>query len=193
MLLRKKHTLKGPNNPAKLQYAYMNDELVDQVNPDNQVVRTISKLEAHRKGWLHRTVIAEVTDAFGNIILVRQAPDRQDPGQYVCPVGGHVKSGESILDALTRESMEEIGTSNFSLTAVDEFIYERHVIGRHENHFFIVFSLEVDPAEIILGPESVSYRSFTPLQLKQALTQTPEIFGASYIALLKRCHPQLLS
>lgn len=168
------------------------DELVDRVDNEDTILGTVLKHEAHLHGWLHRTVIAEVRDRTGNIILVRQADDRQDAGQYVCPVGGHVKAGESNLAALKRETFEEIGLSSFSHRLVDHFIYDRHVIGRHENHLFIIFQLIVDPAEIILGPESVDFRIFSVPELKTAQQRTPEIFGESYLALINHTFPELL-
>jgi len=32
--------------------------------------------------------------------MVKQASDKQDAGQYVSPVGGHVTSGETDIEAL---------------------------------------------------------------------------------------------
>jgi isopentenyl-diphosphate delta-isomerase len=168
------------------------DEVVDLVDPDNQPLRPVSKHAAHREGWLHRTVIGEVRDLQGNIVLVRQAADRQDAGQFVVPVGGHVRAGESEDTALEREAFEEIGLTGLSYRLLGRFIYERHVIGRHENHYFITYQIVLDPTQIVLGPEAVEHRSFAPAELKTALAQTPELFGASYIVLLERYFPSLL-
>jgi isopentenyl-diphosphate delta-isomerase len=171
---------------------HMTDEIVDLVDAQNISIRPISKHEAHIHGWLHRTILAEALDSSGNIILVRQAADRQDAGQYVCPVGGHIRSGETNLQALRREAKEEIGIDTFSYHYFNRFIYERHVIGRHENHFFIIYQIIIDPSQIILGPESTHYRVFTPIELKQALHDTPKEFGASYFVLLEKYFPELL-
>ncbi len=168
------------------------DETVDLVDTENRPVRPISKHEAHRQGWLHRTVIGEVRDPQGNIVLVRQAADRQDAGQFVAPVGGHVRAGESEDDALRRETLEEIGLTGLSYRLLGRFIYERHVIGRHENHYFIVYQITADPAAIVLGPESVEHRTFTPAELKTALISTPESFGPSYFVLLEKYFRDLL-
>ena len=172
---------------------HVHDEMIDVVDSRNLTTGMVSKHAAHRDGLLHRTVIGEVRDHAGNIVLVRQAHDRQDAGKFVVPVGGHVKSGETEEAALMRETFEEIGLSNFKFTFLDRFIYERHVIGRHENHYFIIYQIIADPNKFILGPEAVEHRTFTVSELKNALKNTPEIFGASYFALLGRCFPELLS
>ena len=168
------------------------DEMIDIVDKQNQVVRRDSKHAAHRHGWLHRTVLAAVRDPDGNIVLVRQASDRQDPGQFVVPVGGHVKAGETSEQALLREAQEEIGLPGVEHIFLDQFIYDRKVIGRHENHLFIVFQIVADPAHFVLGPEAVEHRSFSVPELKMALKNTPEMFGGSYHVLLQHFAPRIL-
>jgi 8-oxo-dGTP pyrophosphatase MutT (NUDIX family) len=168
------------------------DEIVDIVDQDNQILRQATKLEAHKHGWLHRTVLAEVRDPEGRIVLVEQASDRQDPGQYVCPVGGHVRTGETEEEALDRETEEEIGMRNVPHQLQGRLIYDRKVLGRQENHFFIVYMLTCDPAQFSLGDEAVGYKTFTPAELKQAILDTPQMFGPPQLFLLKQFHPELL-
>lgn len=97
-------------------------EIVDIVNEHDQVTGQISKQEAHQQGLLHRCVIAEVIDSQGNWKLVKQASDRQDAGQYVSPVGGHVQAGEDPDDALNREAFEEMGLTDGDAF---HFVWER--------------------------------------------------------------------
>jgi 8-oxo-dGTP pyrophosphatase MutT (NUDIX family) len=87
----------------------MDEELVDVVDESGNVLRQELKTEAHKHGWLHKTAIGYLK--YGeDWALVRQAADRQDAGQLVAPVGGHIKAGESDVDGLLRECEEEIGT-----------------------------------------------------------------------------------
>jgi isopentenyl-diphosphate delta-isomerase len=87
-------------------------ELVDIVDENNIVIRQMSKSQAHQQGLLHRTVISEIINSKGQWLLVKQAGDKQDPGQYVSPVGGHIKAGEAELEALAREAHEETGITD---------------------------------------------------------------------------------
>ncbi len=166
-------------------------EQVDIVDEQDNVLYSTSKQEAHEKGLLHRTVISEVKDSQGRWLLVKQSADRQDGGQYVSPVGGHVKAGESAEDALKREAMEEIGLKDFKYTYTGKKIFYRDVIGRHENHYYIMYEIHSDE-KLTLNHESVGYEAFTEEQLKQELKDKPEKFGAAFIFVLKTFYPALL-
>jgi isopentenyl-diphosphate delta-isomerase len=170
----------------------MSEEIIDIVDLDRTVLYPVAKSEAHRKGLLHRTVIAQIHDKQGNWLLVKQASDRQDAGQYVSPVGGHVKSGESDEEALRRETLEEVGLAGFGHELVGRFVFERKVIGRHENHYFIVYRITTDN-ELVLNHEAVSYKAFSQDELKQAIKKTPHLFGGAFFALLEQFYPEMLA
>lgn len=166
------------------------DEHVDIIDDTGAVKHTAPKSEAHANGWLHPTVIAYVRH--GDIWkLVRQTPDRQDAGQLVAPVGGHVKAGEAAIDALKRETLEEIGIRTFSHTLKGRARFHRHILGRNENHLFIVY--EITPhEEIVLGDEADAIESFTTSQLQQALVATPERFGDALYFACEKFYPHIL-
>ena len=164
--------------------------MVDIVDRSGSTLRQALKTEAHIHGWLHKTVIGYLRqdDKWG---LVRQSSDRQDAGQLVAPVGGHVQAGESEVDALLRESDEEIGTRNISYTEIGRAIFHRQVIGRDENHLFVVYEISTrDP--IILGDEAESIELFTLDELKLGLEKHPDHFGDSYYFLLEKFYPDTL-
>ncbi len=160
-------------------------EMVDVVNENDEVTGQADKREAHAKGLLHRTVISEVKNGKGEWLLVKQAGDRQDAGQYVSPVGGHVRAGEPVEDALRREAMEEVGLSDFMFSYIGKDIFNRTVLGRRENHLFILFELQSDAAPV-LNAESDSCRWFTTQELKRELKDHPELFGDAFHFVVKR-------
>lgn len=167
-------------------------EYVDIVNKKCRAIFSISKEEAHKKGLLHMTVIAEVINSKGEWTLVKQAGNRQDAGQYVSPVGGHVRSGESLEDALKREAKEEMGIENFTYKYIGKKIYNREVLGRKENHYFILYEIHSDE-EPTLNNESISYDRFTTERLKDELKNNPKKFGAAYHFVVETFYPQLNS
>jgi isopentenyl-diphosphate delta-isomerase len=167
------------------------DEMIDIVDPEGTVLYSVAKSEAHAKGLLHRTVVAEVRNSKGEWLLVKQSPDKQDAGQYVVPVGGHVAAGETDTEALVREVFEEIGLKDFSHELVGKCIFERHVIGRHENHYFVIFRITSDE-DLVLNHESVEYVTFSEDELKQHLLEAPHQFGNAFFALLEQFYPHML-
>lgn len=170
----------------------MAEEIVDIVDINCAVLDSIPKSLAHERGLLHRTVIGEVRRPNGDWVLVKQSGDRQDAGQYVSPVGGHAKAGESDEEALARETLEEIGLTTFDSEFVGKFVFERKVLGRHENHYFIVYKITTDQ-DLLLGDEAVAYEIFPEDQLKDLLAAQPEMFGGAFFALLKQFYPHLLT
>lgn len=170
----------------------MEAEMVDIVGQNDNVLFSTSKQNAHKAGLLHRTIIAELRDTQGKWILVKQASDRQDAGQYVSPVGGHVRAGESEIEALIREASEELRLKDFKYKYVGKAIYNRHVLKRQENHYFILYEIFSDKKPR-LNHESVSYKSFTEKELRKCLENTPEKLGASFLFILEKFYPHLKS
>ncbi len=168
----------------------MADELVDIVDDKGNVLRQALKSEAHEHGWLHKTVIGGVITDDG-IALVRQSSDRQDAGQLVMPIGGHVKAGESDEDALLRESEEEIGTRDIAYELVGMRRFHREVLGRDENHLFVIYKVWVH-GEVVLGSEADTYETFTIDELKAHLEQKPGDFGDAYYFELEHFYPEYL-
>lgn len=158
----------------------MTDELVDVIDEEGKILKTVAKGYAHTEGLLHKTVIADVIDSEGRWLVIKQSASRQDPGQYVSPVGGHVSAGETVEEALRREAAEEIGLeSDFEYVYVGEAVFNRHVLNRQENHLFVVYRIHGD-IKPVLNDESDSYEYFTETELKNLLKDHPEQFGAPF-------------
>lgn len=166
-------------------------ESVDVVDNNDNVLYQVTKQQAHQKGLLHRTVISEIRDSQGNWILMKQASDRQDAGKYVSPVGGHVRAGETEDEALIREALEEAGLEDFTFKLIGKVIFNRFVIGRQENHYFILYEIYSDK-KIILNHESESYRVFSEEELKEELDKNPGIFGEAFHFVVKTFYSGLL-
>lgn len=165
--------------------------MVDIVDENNAILYQTTKSEAHKKGLLHRTVIAELKNSRGEWILVQQAADRQDAGQLVSPMGGHAIAGETEENAMKREVLEEMGLTDFKYHYVGKTIFRRTVLGRDENHYFILFETFTD-VEPSISHESVGYKSFTEEELKRALKERPAEFGAAFHFVVKEFYPKLL-
>lgn len=170
----------------------MDVEIVDIVDKNNKVLFQATKTKAHKEGFLHQTVISEVIDSQGNWLLVKQSSSRQDPGQYVSPVGGHVRAGESLEKALKREAKEELGLSDFKFKYKGKCIFNRPVKKHLENHYFLVYEIYSD-GKPILNEESESYRKFTVKELKKLLKSSPRLFGDAFHMVVENIFPYLKS
>lgn len=168
----------------------MADELIGIIDEKGHVIKQAMKTEAHKHGWMHKTVIGCVRKN-GRILMVEQASDRQDAGQLVNPVGGHVAAGESEDEAFLRECEEEIGTRNVEFKLLGRSLFHRHVIGRDEKHLFIVYELTTDD-ELVLNHEAVSVESFSEDEFRDALEKEPERFGDALYFVLEKFYTHLL-
>jgi 8-oxo-dGTP pyrophosphatase MutT (NUDIX family) len=170
------------------------EEMIDVVDESGAVVNTVLKTVAHEKGLLHKTVIGEIVDSQGRWMLVTPAGHKQDAGQYVSPMGGHVQAGESEVDALKREIAEEVGlTGDFKYEYVGRAIFNRTVLGRKENHFFVVYKVFADHDNPVFNDELVGHRWFTEDELKKELKDHPEKFGGAFHFVVQNIFPHLLS
>ncbi len=166
------------------------DEQIDIIDEANQIVSTTGKSIAHRDGLLHRIVIGELVNSKGKYCFVRQASDRQDAGQFVSPIGGHVGAGESVDNALIRECQEECGFTPDSFEFIGKTIYNREVIGRKENHLFLVYIIHTDE-DPILNHESVEFKWFSVKDIQSTLASSPQTFGAAWHHVFKNIFPQI--
>lgn len=166
-------------------------ENVDIVNDRNEVLQQMSKIEAHEKGLLHRCVIAEVKNTKGEWLLVKQSPNRQDAGQYVSPVGGHVIAGETPTHALIRETMEELGIVATTYKYIGSKIFNRSTRGKLENHLFMLYEITSDEMPV-LNEESDSFAYFSEEKITQTTQNASKIFGAAFLFILQEFYPNLI-
>jgi isopentenyl-diphosphate Delta-isomerase len=168
----------------------ISEEKVDIIDENNLVLYQTLKADAHKQGLLHRIILVEVINSKGEYLLVKQASDRQDPNKYVSPVGGHIKSGESEIDALRRETLEESGIKEFTYKYIGRAIYNREVNNRKENHMFILYEIYANENPI-LNQESVGYKWFSQNELKSSMKNKPEIFGDAWFFAARAFYPEL--
>ena len=167
------------------------EEMIDIVDDELNILYQTSKAEAHKKGLLHKCVIGEVINSKGEIMLIKPYSHKQDAGQFVSPMGGHVVAGESSEEALRREVMEELGISKFEYKFKGRGIFNRYVLGRHENHYFLLYEAFTD-AEPVLGDEAESFERFTIQELKNRLKANRKEFGEAYLFIVRKFYPELL-
>lgn len=92
----------GKANPIK--------EMVVLVNPQDQEVGSMEKMEAHRKGVLHRAFSFFIFNSQGEWLLQQRAFEKyHSGGLWTNACCSHPRRGEAPAQAATRRLREELG------------------------------------------------------------------------------------
>lgn len=98
------------------------------VDEKDNVLGTVSRKEAHKKGLLHRIIGIIILNDKDEILLQKRSINKDTfPGLYTISASGHVDSGENYDQAAQREMQEELGI-NTKLTFI------KTVINDHPEH-----------------------------------------------------------
>jgi isopentenyl-diphosphate delta-isomerase len=116
-------------------------EKVILVDEGDNAIGTMEKMEAHRKGMLHRAFSVILFNADGEMLLQRRAAKKyHSGGLWTNTCCSHPLPNESTRDASRRRLMEEMGI-NLQPTFAFKFIYKTdldHDLVEHEyDHVYI--------------------------------------------------------
>jgi isopentenyldiphosphate isomerase len=118
-------------------------EILPLVEPGGLVYGQASRAYCHSGSHvLHPVVHLHIIDQYSQVYLQRRSlSKRLLPGYWDTAVGGHVSYGESILEALFRETAEEIGLTAFNPVALGAYIWETE----RDNEYVFVHALVGHP------------------------------------------------
>ena len=95
---------------------------------------------------LHPVVHVHIIDRMSRIYLQKRSMQKEiQPGKWDTAVGGHVSYGEVILEAVYRESSEELGLVDFHPIHILTYEFESSVEKEMVNVFAAVGSYELTP------------------------------------------------
>lgn len=103
---------------------------------------------------LHPVVHLHIIDRFSRIYLQKRPDTKKiQPGKWDTAVGGHVSYGEHLLEALYRESYEELRFNQFNPIHLLSYEFESEVERELINVYAAVgaFELTPDPDELAGG------------------------------------------
>ncbi len=130
-------------------------EFVVLVDPDDQPLGKMEKMEAHVKGILHRAFSAFIFNDRDELMLQQRALSKyHSPGLWTNTCCSHPRDGESLEAAVHRRLKEEMGF-DCDIEKAFHFTYKADVgqgLTEHEfDHVFIGNSNqhpEINPAEV---------------------------------------------
>ncbi|MFI3332132.1 MAG: NUDIX domain-containing protein [Rikenellaceae bacterium] len=128
-------------------------EIFPVVDPYGNTIGSATRAECHSGSMLlHPVVHLHLFNSQGELYL-QHRPAWKDiqPNRWDSGVGGHVDFGEEVIDALFRESREELGIEGFEPRFVCSYVFtserERELI----NIFTTKFDGAVSPTEELDG------------------------------------------
>lgn len=152
------------------------------VNDNDQQTGTMEKLEAHKKGLLHRAFSVFIFNDKGEMLLQQRALDKyHSGGLWTNSCCSHPMPGEAVDAAAHRRLYEEMGF-NCDLHALFRFTYRTEFDnGLIEHEYDHVFTgtyngnINPDPAEVN------AYRFLSTDSISRLLQEQPQQFTSWFI------------
>jgi len=152
-------------------------EEVILVDENDNPIGTMEKMEAHRKGLLHRAFSILVFNSKGQLLLQKRSSKKyHSGGLWTNTCCSHPRPDEDILNALRRKLKQEMGidvTPRFS----HKFIYKTeldHNLTEYEYDHVYVGRYDGEPD--INHDEVEEWRFEDLAQLKESIRKSPEDF-----------------
>ena len=141
----------------------MNINEVILVDERDIAIGVMEKMEAHRKGALHRAFSIFLFNGKGEMLLQRRALAKyHSPGLWTNTCCSHPMQGESVEVAADRRLREEMGMTCTMYKAFD-FIYKAELENDLIEHEFdhVLFGTTNEPP--VINPEEVSEWKWIPV------------------------------
>lgn len=160
------------------------NELLPIVTPDGTVTGSATRGVCHGGSrMLHPVVHLHVFDSAGRLYLqLRPLWKDIQPGKWDTAVGGHVRYGENVNDALHRETSEELGIKVFKAEPLMRYVFESAQERELVNVFATVYDSMIAPSS-----ETSGGRFFTVEEIENSIGKgvfTPN-FEGEYKRLMK--------
>jgi isopentenyl-diphosphate delta-isomerase len=159
----------------------MNDQLerVILVDADDRPLGTAAKLEAHRRGLLHRAFSVLIDDDAGNILLQKRAAAKyHSGGLWTNACCGHPRPGEATAHAAGRRLWEEMGIA-CPLVPLSTLTYRAEVGGGLIEHELVHLYRGVWRGGVRRDPHEAEAHAWHPLSaVRRAAAEAPERFTA---------------
>lgn len=163
--------------------------MVILVDKDDNQIGTMEKMEAHRKGELHRAFSVLVFNAKGEMLLQKRARSKyHSGGLWTNACCSHPVPGESMEDTVKRRVKEEIGIEvkpEFSY----KFLYKTRLdqnLTEHELDY--VFIAEYNDQPVLNSEEAEDWKYVSLQWLRDDVAKNPSKYTHWFKLILD--HPQ---
>jgi len=152
-------------------------EMVILVDPLDNAIGSMEKMEVHEKGLLHRAFSVFIFNSKGEMLLQQRALIKyHSAGLWTNACCSHPRPSEETKAAAERRLKEEMGLQ-LSLSHKDSFTYAAKFDNSLTEHEFDhVFIGETDREPIINPAEVESYKWLLVADVKEKIIAEPEQF-----------------
>jgi len=117
-------------------------EYLDVVNDENEVIDKRPREVVHDKGLPHRTVMFFVRSHDDKILVTKRCENKEFfPGYWSIVLGGHVASGDTYEETVSKEMKEEINTLG-EFKRLGEFVKDIEEETEHVNIYEVYVNKE---------------------------------------------------
>lgn len=170
----------------------MMEEQVILVDKNDQKIGLMPKMEAHQKAVLHRAFSVFVMNDKGQLMLQQRAASKyHSPLLWANTCCSHQRDGESNIEAGKRRLQEEMGFVT-ELKEVFSFIYKAPFDnGLTEHELDHVMVGKYNHAPKINKDEVEDFKWMTPKEVKQDMTEKPEIYTAWFKIIFEKFYEHI--
>jgi len=169
------------------------EEKVILVSETDDQLGLMGKMEAHKKGILHRAFSVFVFNNKGELLLQQRALDKyHSPGLWTNTCCSHQRDGESSLIAGKRRLEEEMGF-HCDLEEVFWFVYSAafdNGLTEHELDHVMVGNYDHDP--VINLQEVASFKWMSLDKVKQDIAEHPQNYTEWFKIIFKEYDERLI-
>lgn len=143
------------------------EEIFDILDENGVIIGSAAREKCHGGTFfLHGVVHVLVFNSSGDLIMQKRSLSKDiQPGKWDTSVGGHINSGETLDEALQRETVEELGISG----AIFEHLYRYIMTSEIERELVTTYRCIWD-GEVTYHPEEIdAVRPFTPKEIEESL------------------------
>jgi isopentenyl-diphosphate delta-isomerase len=172
----------------------MIEEQVILVNDQDDQIGLMPKMEAHKKGVLHRAFSVFIFNSKNELMLQQRAAHKyHSPHLWTNTCCSHQRDGETNIEAGTRRLSEEMGFTT-ALKEVTSFIYKApfdNGLTEHEFDHVMTGFYEMDP---VINKEEVEAWKWMPVEaVKSNIESNPEIYTAWFKIIFKNFYTHINS
>jgi isopentenyl-diphosphate delta-isomerase len=172
----------------------MIEEQVILVNDQDEQIGLMPKMEAHKKGVLHRAFSVFIFNSKNELMLQQRAAHKyHSPLLWTNTCCSHQRDGETNIEAGTRRLSEEMGFTT-ALKEVTSFIYKApfdNGLTEHEFDHVMTGFYEMDP---VINKEEVEAWKWMPVEaVKSDIESNPEIYTAWFKIIFKNFYTHINS